>query len=176
MKISFDIQPLLQNEKVALVPLVEEDFDSLYAVASDPLIWAQHPNPNRWQEPVFRNFFEGAMKSGGAFKIQDRTTAEVIGSTRIYDYDPETNSILIGYTFFARDYWGKNYNIAVKKLMLAHLFQYVAAVDFHIGAENIRSQRSIMRLGARKVGELELAYYGEATRLNHVYRITKEEF
>lgn len=173
---AFDLQPLLQNDLVALVPLGEEDFDVLYAVASDPLIWAQHPNPDRWKASVFRNFFEGAIRSGGAFKIIDRSTGEIIGSTRIYDFDPEADSILIGYTFFARAYWGRGYNLQVKKLMLEYLFRFVSVVDFHIGAGNLRSQHSIVRLGARKVGELELAYYGEATRLNFVYRIRKEEF
>ncbi|HLW49457.1 MAG TPA: GNAT family N-acetyltransferase [Sphingobacteriaceae bacterium] len=176
MSTIFDIQPWLQSTRVALEPLLEKDFNALYAIASDPLIWAQHPNPDRWQESVFRNFFEGAIKSKGAFKILDQVTGEIIGSTRIYDFDSKTNSILIGYTFFSRNYWGKGYNIEVKKLMLDYLFQFVSFVDFHIGAGNLRSQHSIVRLGARKVGELELAYYGEATRLNFVYRISKEEY
>ena len=63
----FSIQPILENSKVRLVPLQETDFEKLYKVASDPLVWEQHPNKNRYEREVFQNFFEGAMISKGAF-------------------------------------------------------------------------------------------------------------
>lgn len=61
-------------------------------------------------------------------------------------------------------------------MMLAYIFQFVTRVDFHIGAENIRSQISINRLGVTKIGELEVTYFGEEPKLNFVYRITKEDW
>ncbi|RZK52248.1 MAG: N-acetyltransferase, partial [Pedobacter sp.] len=45
----FDVQPTLENESVKLVPLDKDDFELLFNVASDPLIWEQHPNKNRYQ-------------------------------------------------------------------------------------------------------------------------------
>lgn len=64
----FNIQPShLQNELIALFPLKEEDFEDLYFVASDPLVWEQHPNKLRYQREVFQNFFKGALLSQGAF-------------------------------------------------------------------------------------------------------------
>lgn len=173
---SIDIQSVLENEKVILYPLQEEDFDALYAVASDPKIWEQHPNKDRWKKDVFKTFFDGAMQSKGAFKIVDKATDEIIGSTRIYDYNEQENSILIGYTFYAVAYWGKGINQSVKAIMLAYLFQFVAKVYFHIGANNIRSQIAIGRLGAEKIAEQEVAYFGEPTKLNFVYEITKENW
>lgn len=173
---NIDIQPVLENEKVILHPLQEEDFDALYAVASDPKIWEQHPNKDRWKKDVFKTFFDGAMRSKGAFKIVDKATDEIIGSTRIYDYNEQENSILIGYTFYAVAYWGKGINQSVKAIMLAYLFQFVSKVYFHIGANNIRSQIAIGRLGAEKVAEQEVAYFGEPTKLNFVYEITKENW
>lgn len=170
------LQPTLENEQALLLPLQETDFDALYAVASDPLIWEQHPNKDRWQEPVFRNYFEGAMQSGGAFKIIDKASGQVAGCTRIYDYNAEDDSILIGYTFFGRAYWGTGLNRSVKALLLDYLFRFVSDVYFHIGAVNLRSQMAIERLGAAKVGELDVAYFGEPERLNFVYRIQKEEW
>lgn len=172
----FNLQPTLEQEQVVLLPLQESDFEALYAVASDPLIWEQHPNKDRWKKEVFRVFFDGAMQSGGAFKIVDKVTGMLAGSTRIYGYDPDEKSILIGYTFYARAYWGKGVNLLVKRLMLEYLFQHVRRVDFHIGAQNLRSQIAIERLGAQKVGEQEVAYYGEAPKLNFVYRIHKADF
>ena len=78
----FSIQPVLENEKYQLIPLQQGDFESLYKVASDPEVWSQHPNKDRYRREVFRTFFEGAMESGGAFKIIEKSTGEILGSTR----------------------------------------------------------------------------------------------
>lgn len=172
----FSIQPTLENDKVILYPLVEDDFKHVHNAASNPEVWAEHPNKNRWQEDVFRNFFDGAIKSGGAFKIVDKASREVIGSTRFYDYDSKKDSILIGYTFFAKEYWNQGYNHAAKGLMLDYIFDYVSVVHLHIGAENERSKRSITNLGAKKIREEVVAYYGEPPRLNFLYEIRKEEW
>ena len=170
----FNIQPVLENDRVILYPLQETDFEDLYAVASDPKIWEQHPNKDRWQRDVFKVFFDGAMQSKGAFKIIDKASGKVIGSTRLYDYDEQGNSIFIGYTFYATQYWGTGINHAVKKLMLEYVFTFVSKVYFHIGANNLRSQISISRLGAEKIAEQEVEYFGEASRLNFVYEIKRE--
>ena len=173
---NFSTRPVLENDTVILLPIGEGDFEDLYAVASDPKIWEQHPNRDRWKRVVFQNFFEGAIQSRGAFKVIDKSTGKIAGSTRMYDYNEGDNSILVGYTFYATQYWGKGINHAVKALMLDYLFKYVTAVYFHIGANNIRSQVAIERLGAKKTGEMEVAYFGELPKLNFVYGITKEEW
>jgi RimJ/RimL family protein N-acetyltransferase len=168
---NFSIQPRLENEKVMLCPLCNEDFEALYSVASDPKIWEQHPNRDRWKKEVFRNFFDGAMQSAGAFKIVDKATGSVIGSTRFYDYNEQENTILIGYTFYGLAYWGKGINYSVKAMMLDYAFRFVSKVHFHIGAGNIRSQIAIGRIGASRIAEQEVAYFGEAPKLNFVYEI-----
>ena len=86
---AFDLQPHLKGELIELRPLTPNDWDELFAVASDSLIWKQHPEPDRYKEEVFRIFFKDAMESGGAFVIIDRKTQQIIGSTRFYRYDPE---------------------------------------------------------------------------------------
>ncbi|WP_319799849.1 GNAT family N-acetyltransferase [Flavobacterium sp. N1994] len=158
---------------IQLVPLQETDFEELYAVASDPLVWEQHPNKLRYQRDVFQNYFEGAMLSKGAFLIRDTKTNGVIGSSRFYDYNEDDHSILIGYTFIGKPFWGIGYNKAIKKLMLDYAFQYVDKVYFHIGAFNYRSQKAIEKIGAIKVDEYEVEYYGEDSKLNFVYLIQK---
>ena len=166
-----NLQPThLNNELVSLRPLAATDFESLYEVASDPLIWEQHPNPDRYKREVFQNYFKGALESGGAFIVLNEHN-QVIGSTRFYDYKPADSEVKIGYTFFARACWGKPYNRSTKLLMLSYAFDFVNHVIFHVGANNIRSQKAMEKLGATKVGEEEVAYYGEATRLNYVYLI-----
>lgn len=169
-------QLILENNKVMLSPLQEQDFEDLYAVASDPKIWEQHPNKDRWKKEVFKTFFDGAIQSEGAFKIIDKTSDSIIGSTRFYDYNEEEKSILIGYTFYATKYWGIGINHSVKKMMLDYIFQFVSTVYFHIGAENIRSQIAIQRLGTTKVDEQEVTYFGEQPKLNYVYSLNKEDW
>lgn len=173
---SFNTQPVLTTDQLILYPLQQDDFEALYQVASDPAIWEQHPNKDRWQREVFATFFEGAMISKGAFKIIDKTTDQVIGSSRFYDYDAANNSIFIGYTFYATACWGKGINSAVKRLMLNYAFEYVEEVLFHVGSKNTRSQIAMERIGAQKTGEETVAYFGEPDRLNFVYRITKTDW
>lgn len=173
---NLNLQHTLENYDVIISPLQESDFEALYAVASDPKIWEQHPNKDRWQKDVFRIFFEGAMQSGRAFKIISKSIGKIAGSTRIYYYYEQDDSVLIGYTFLATEHWGKCINHSVKALLLDYLFNFVSQVHFHIGATNIRSQIAISRLGAKKTEEQEVTYYGESPKLNFVYSIEKEEW
>ena len=168
-----NIQATLENENVKLVPLNPNDFEELFSVASDPKIWEQHPNKDRYQREVFEKFFQGAIESKGGFKIMDKSSNEVAGSTRFYDYNPKENSIFIGYTFYATKFWGSKLNPQVKKLMLDYIFQFVDKVNFHVGKDNIRSQKAMEKLGAKKVDEVNVAYFGEPEKLNVVFEIDK---
>ncbi len=172
----FNLQPNLENDKVRIRPLQESDFDSLFSLASDPLVWAQHPVPDRYKREVFENYFRGGIESKGAVLVMDVATNQVIGTSRLYEYNPEDNSIVMGYTFFGREFWGGKYNPALKQLMLDYVFGFVDKVYFHIGAVNIRSQTAITRLGARKVGEADIAYHGEKSNANYIYVITKSDW
>jgi len=171
-----NLQPVLQNELILLQPLQQSDFERLYEVASDPLIWEQHPNKDRYKREVFQTYFEGAMESKGALLLIDQLTGEVAGSSRFYDYNEANNSILIGYTFIARKFWGRGYNHAMKTLMINHAFKYVDKILFHIGAHNVRSQIAIGRVGAVKQREISVAYHGEPEKLNFEYLLAKENW
>ena len=171
-----DLQPVLSNEFVTLTPLEESDYQALYNAASDPDIWIQHPNPERYREEVFQTFFRHAVESGGAFAISDNANGVIIGSSRFYELNEESDSVFIGYTFFRRAYWGGRYNYSTKLLMLDYIFQYVGKVFFHIGKVNLRSRFSIERLGANFVREIEVEYAGEAIRPNFEYCIEKEQW
>ena len=148
----FDLQPHLKGELLDLRPLATDDWDELFAVASDPLIWEQHPERDRYTENVFRTFFKEALESGGAFAIIDRKSQHIIGSTRFYGYDPEKSEIEIGWTFLARKYWGGRYNAEMKQLLLNHAFKFVESVVFFVGGDNVRSQKAMEKVGAIKSG------------------------
>jgi RimJ/RimL family protein N-acetyltransferase len=151
----FDLQPLLSGELISLRPLEESDRADLFAIASDPLIWDQHPQKNRYQRPVFDVFFDNALQSQGALIVSDAKTKKVIGSSRFYEWNPDDSSVAIGYSFLARECWGSGYNREMKTLMLGHAFLFVEKVFLYVGESNIRSIKAIEKIGARLVGKTE---------------------
>jgi len=163
----------LENELVKIVPLLESDYNKLYDVASDPLIWEQHPVKDRYKKEIFQLFFDGAVLGKTAFLIVEKKTGNIIGSTRYYDYKPDNSSIAIGYTFLAKDYWGGSFNKSTKKLLLEYAFKFVNKVYFHIGTTNIRSQMAIKKIGAEKIGEINFENNGQ--QLPHYEYIIQKE-
>jgi len=173
---TLNFQPAtLEDDLVTIKPLKETDFERLYQVGSDPLIWEQHPSSDRYKRAVFQEYFDGAIASGTAFLVFDKLTGELIGSTRFYDFNSELSSIAIGFTFLARKYWGGTYNKAMKKLLIDYAFGFVDAVVFHVGAHNIRSQKAVLKIGGEKTGEQEIVQNGNA-RNTFVYEIKKNNW
>lgn len=165
---SADLQPILKGQLLELRPLRPADFDDLYAVASDPLIWEQHPSKDRYQEKVFKEFFAEALESGGALIAIDSTDGRIIGSSRFHGYSAERSELEIGWTFLARSHWGGAYNREMKQLMLRHAFRFVNSVVFLVGPQNWRSQRAMEKIGGVRVG----SRLGTDGRESVVYQIT----
>ncbi|MBZ4033481.1 GNAT family N-acetyltransferase [Flavobacterium sp. 17A] len=157
---NFKLKPdFLENELTKLIPLEEKHFEALFQAASDPLIWEQNPVKNRYEKEGFKTFFDIIMTKN-PFLILDKQTNEIMGTTSFYDYNPEQSSVAIGYTFISRKYWGGPYNKSNKKLMIDYAFQHVDSVLFHIGSENFRSQKAVLKLGAEKINELKFTVNG----------------
>ena len=147
-------QPVLEGERLLLRPLRESDWDALYAVAADRELWAVHPSHDRWQEPVFREFFADALAKGGALAVLHKDTDEIIGSSRFQGYDPADGGMVeIGWTFLARRHWGTGLNAEMKRLMLEHAFRFVDRVLFRVGADNLISRKAMTKIGGRLTGE-----------------------
>jgi RimJ/RimL family protein N-acetyltransferase len=122
----------------------------MFRVASDPLIWELHPASDRYQEPVFRRFFDEAVASGSAFAFVERASGRIIGSSRYHGWDPDAREVEIGWTFLAREFWGGSYNAEVKRLMLDHAFTFAESVVFWVGEHNYRSQRAMEKIGGER--------------------------
>ena len=138
----------IHTQSFSLEGVAESDFESLYAVASDPLIWEQHPESNRWQRDVFSVFFANGLANDlGCFVIRERPTQEVVGSTRYYGYDETDRCVRIGFTFLARKHWGSSANREIKDAMLERAFKLCESVLFDIGPENRRSITAVEKLG-----------------------------
>jgi RimJ/RimL family protein N-acetyltransferase len=172
----FELQPTLAGELLVARPLRSDDLAQLFAAASDPLIWEQHPENDRYKREVFQRFFDGAIESKGALAVIDRTTARIIGSSRYCNLRPDTSEVEIGWTFLERAFWGGAYNGELKSLMLAHAFRFVDRVVFVVGQNNLRSQKALEKIGARLIGRSQATAPDGSVRDNLIFGITREEY
>ena len=164
----FMINPAIRLETnlFSLVQLEQSHYQELYVVASNPLIWEQHQEKNRWQKKNFLKFFQKALQNNyGCFAVLDKNLNKFIGSTRFYSNTED--SIKIGYTFLSPEYWGTGANKEIKKAMLDYASKYVDIVFFDVGKKNIRSRAAIEKLGA---------VLSDKTDEKAFYRIDKEKY
>lgn len=170
-----DLRPYLESERLVVRPLHPDDFTPLFEAASDPLIWEQHPFPDRYKKEIFVEFFAEALASEGAFAVIDRRTGTIIGSSRFYEVNVERNEVVIGYTFLARAYWGGDYNRELKTLMLNHAFNYFKHVLFHVDATNIRSQKAMEKIGGIRTGHFDKTKPQTKPRRVYIYSISRPD-
>ena len=173
-----DRQPHLTGQLVELRPATPDDFAALFAVASDPLIWEVHPAHDRWQEPVFRRFFDDGLASGGMLVAIDRATGMVIGSSR-YDFGrAEPGEVEIGWRFNVA-HWRQGYALEAARAALDFAFEQLQleeVVAFTVPA-NLPSQGLMQRLGMIRdeAGDFEHPRLpeGHALRPHVLYRIRR---
>jgi len=175
-KAIFNLQPTLEDQHLLLRPLTTDDFEDLYDVASDPLLWEQHPAKDRCQRDVFELFFADAMASGGAFAVIDRETGKIIGSTRFHRVKESENAIEIGWTFLARKYWGGRYNGSMKQLMIDWALQYVDNILFYIDENNMRSQKAVEKIGGERIFIIEGTPLEIRPNASVIYSMTKDKW
>lgn len=171
---TFNLQPTLENDLLILRPLQEDDFENLFKVASDPLIWELHPAKERSTKEGFDTFFKEAMATQSAFVAIDKKTGDIIGTSR-YNRVPETeNAIEIGWTFLARAFWGGAYNQSMKKLMMDYAFQYVDNVLFFINEKNLRSRKAVEKIWGVRIVALEGKMIDPRSPVGVIYKVSKK--
>jgi len=170
------MQPVLEDERVLLRPLRADDWDALFAVAADPAIWAMHPAHDRWQEPVFRAYFDEGLAQNGALVIIDRATGAIIGASRYDRLLAQEGEVEIGWTFLARSHWGGVYNRSIKRLMIAHALTRYDAAIFLVGEQNLISRRAMEKIGGVLTDRRETVPRGSEMIEHVIYRITREDF
>jgi N-acetyltransferase len=171
-----DLQPTLVGPHLLVRPVSAEDWSEMFAAASDPLTWALHPISDRYTEPVFREFFDGALASGSAFSLVDRASGRIVGSSRYNGHDPDRREIEIGWTFLARDCWGGDANREVKQLMLDHAFGFVDTVIFLVGETNLRSRGAMTKIGGVLRPGIIARTLNGATHNHLVYEIRRDDW
>ncbi|WP_298308307.1 GNAT family N-acetyltransferase [uncultured Erythrobacter sp.] len=170
-------QPILEVASLKLRPLTPEDWEALFAVAADPLIWDQHPAHDRWKEPVFRTFFDDALANKGALAVIDKSSGRIIGSSRYQGLNPENGgSVEIGWTFLAREFWGGPTNRELKRLMLTHALASINECRFAVGETNWRSRRAMEKIGGRLTEKKEDRGMAGSPSSHVIYVIDRASF
>jgi len=125
-----------------LRPLLDSDRDAFIAVANDPLIWEEHPEPDRATAEKVDRFFADAIGSGGAVVVTD-ADGKIIGSSRFEEPDEAGDRILIDHTFLARPYWNLEDYLEVKTLLFDHAFTAFGTIELQVGVHNARTRHAV---------------------------------
>ncbi len=171
-----NLQPNITGPRFSLRPLIENDYDALFMAASDPKIWEVHPIPDRYLPETFKLYFQGLIESKGALAVIDLESSEIVGTSSFYDYRPEEKSIVIGYTFLTRKYWGGTFNRELKKIMMDYAFQFVDSCIFHVGENNIRSRNAMSKIGGVLYEHFEKMGFRGKLYKNVAFKIEKKNY
>jgi RimJ/RimL family protein N-acetyltransferase len=150
----------LQDAHVLLEPLTLDHVPALEAAAADGELWnlwfTSAPPPGQAQAYVEKALAGLAANQMLPFAVREKSSGDIVGTTRLYDFVPELPRIAIGYTWYAKRWQKSHLNTACKRLLLKHAFESLGcvAVEFHTDCSNLDSQRAIERLGAQREGVL----------------------
>jgi RimJ/RimL family protein N-acetyltransferase len=103
-----------------------------------------------------------------AFAVRLRSQDRIVGSTSYFGVSSEHRRVEIGSTWYTADSQGTLVNPECKYLLLRHAFDDWGAIRVQLttDANNLRSQRAILKLGARFEGKLR----NHAIRADGSYR------
>lgn len=149
---------ILEGKIVTLVPMEDCHKAELISVLLSPKVWEYTWRTIHTTEELDQVLTDAlANKNNGSqipFTILDQASGKIIGTTRVGDLDMANRNAEIGWTWLSPDYWRTGVNTECKFLLLRHCFEelHLMRVQFSVSGQNIRSQRSIERIGAIKEG------------------------
>ncbi|CAL9638493.1 GNAT family N-acetyltransferase [Streptomyces sp. enrichment culture] len=150
----------LEDERVLLRPLAEQDREALHAVALDPDIWRYFVSRVDTDED-YHAFFDAALADQRAgrrvvFLVVDRTTGRAAGSMSFGNLAEADRRLEIGWSWLGRDFRGKGVNRRAKFLLLRHAVEVLGAerVEFKTDVLNERARRGLRNIGAVEEGTL----------------------
>ena len=169
------VQPTtLEAHGLRLEPLALSHEAGLRAAAADGALWTLRvtsvPEPETTGAYIETALRMQAQGTRLPFAVVDVASGQVLGSTSYHDILPEVHRLEIGYTWYAQRWQRSQVNTTCKWLLLRHAFDTLdcAVVGWRTDNFNLRSQRAIERLGARKDGVIR----GHALRRDGTVRDT----
>lgn len=150
---------VLEGTLVRLEPLRQWHAAQLL-VATGKLDWGWFLNPLHTKADVDKRIADGLRAEredeAYAFVVITKKDDRVVGSTSYLHVTFEHKRAEIGSTWYTLDTQGTKVNPECKYLLLRHAFEDWGAerVQFTTDANNVRSQRAILKLGATFEGKL----------------------
>ena len=159
--LDFNFDYILENDVVLLSPLKADDINLLSRFSIyEPKLWEFSLQPANGLENL-KVYIEKALQDKSnnksyPFIVFDKRKNAYAGSTRFYDYQPEHNTVQLGYTWYGKDYQGTGLNKNCKYLMLSFAFEAlgVERVEFRADNNNKKSIAAMKSIGCRVEGVL----------------------
>ncbi len=150
------MQVLLVGEEVSLIPVEERWLEELLSFSADPVIWKHLPIEIYTRADMY-NWYKHTRQEADSgkiipFLIQHTQSGEILGTTRILEWERSHKRAEIGFTWINPKWFGSNINAEAKLLLLDYAFNSMKLnrVQFKADERNLRSQRAIEKLGATK--------------------------
>lgn len=148
----------LEGYDVRLEPMNASHADGLGQAAADGKLWelwfTSVPTPD--QVGTYITTALDGQQAGHMLPwvVRDLLTGHIAGSTRYHDIVPAIDRVEIGWTWYAASYQRSALNTTCKLLLLTHAFEQLgcAVVGLRTDNFNVRSQRAIEAIGAKKDG------------------------
>lgn len=152
---------ILENDRVLLRPLKEDDFEYLKCFSIDePTLWDYSLLPADGSENL-KTYINSALETkntGSAypFIVWDKSKNKYAGSTRFYDIQEKHNTLQLGFTWYGKEFQGSGLNKNCKYLLLSFAFDNlgVSRVEFRADNKNKRSIAAMKSIGCKKEGVL----------------------
>lgn len=164
MEAFYEREIVLENEQVRLVPFDAVYGDGLRRIIFDEEI-ARFTGNHVRTEAELQAYMAGALASRAGcdsypFIVLDRKTGEVAGTTRFGNILFRSKRLEIGWTWYGAAYRGTGINKAAKFELLRYAFETLGfnRVQFSVDAENARSRRAVLKLGATQEGVFRCNY------------------
>jgi len=176
---------ILEDERVLLRPLVQEDAESLVPfVQNEPILWKYALTPIATAQDL-EQYIATALASkkdrlSYPFIVFDKTLNKYVGSTRFYDIQANFKTTQLGYTWYSESVWGTGLNEHCKFLLLKFAFETIGfeRVEFRADNRNKRSIAAMQKIGCTVEGILRnhLPTSDGTRRDSIVLSILKEEW
>jgi RimJ/RimL family protein N-acetyltransferase len=146
----------IEQSNIRLRLVKRQDFEALWALCTPRIFEHMLTKVESFEQ--LAAWLESGINQSNAlvFVVEDPSTKNVIGTTRIYAIDEANKSCEIGSTFYAEAAQRTHVNTAVKHALLGYCFEErgMIRVQFKADAENRASQKALERIGAVKEGTL----------------------
>ncbi|MEO8822381.1 MAG: GNAT family protein [Ginsengibacter sp.] len=151
----------LEDERVLLKPLKQEDFVNLLPISlNEPDTWKYSLLSAAGEEGLknYINFALQAKESGKEypFVVFDKKANKYAGSTRFYDINLPYKTLQLGYTWYGKEFQGTGLNKHCKLLLLSFAFEKMdmERVEFRADNNNERSIAAMKSIGCKVEGVL----------------------